>query len=164
MRVGQQIKRLRLSLGLSQESFAERIGVERNTISLWERDKQTPSKKHLEDVERAFALPKGYFVVEQPVATVANTFNEKSARPTSAIAQKVAIGVSLIVGLIITCVLIALWGQKTFWSLESYLGTQSAFNAVITACCTIFAIVASVVGLIYCFFKMLYAKKQKDIQ
>ena len=162
MKVGQQIKHLRLSLGLSQENFAERIGVERNTISLWEREKQTPSKKHLEDVERAFDLPQGYFVVEQPVATVTNTSNEKFARPTSAMVKKVAIGVSFIVGLVITCVLIALWGQKTFWSLESYLGSSSAFNTVMTACCTVFLIVASVVGLNYCFFKILYAKKQKD--
>lgn len=162
MRVGQQIKCLRLSLGLSQESFAERIGVERNTVSLWERDKQTPSKKHLEDVERAFDLPQGYFVVEQPVATVANTSNEKSTRPTSSITKKVAICVSWIVGLVTVCVIIALWGQKTFWNLEAYLGTSSSFNTVMTACCTIFAIIASIVGLIYSFFKILYVKKQKD--
>lgn len=162
MRVGQQIKCLRLSLGLSQESFAEQIGVERNTVSLWERDKQTPSKKHLEDVERAFDLPQGYFVVEQPVATVTNTSNEKSTRPISSIASKVAIGVSWIVGLVVVCVLIALWGQKTFWDLEAYLGTSSSFNTVMTACCTIFAIIASLVGLIYSFFKILYVKKQKD--
>lgn len=162
MRVGQQIKCLRLSLGLSQESFAERIGVERNTVSLWERDRQTPSKKHLEDVERAFDLPQGYFVVEQSIATVTNTSNEKSTRSISSIASKVAIGVSWIVGLVVVCVLIALWGQKTFWNLEAYLGTSSSFNTVITACCTIFAIIASLVGLIYSFFKILFAKKQKD--
>ncbi|MGN0788923.1 MAG: helix-turn-helix domain-containing protein [Christensenellales bacterium] len=161
MKIAQQIKHLRTSMGLSQENFAERIGVERNTVSLWERDKQTPSKKHLEDVERAFSLPQGYFVVEQPAAAPADVA-DKSTRPTSAIASKVAIGVSWIVGLVVVCVLIALWGQKTFWNLEAYLGTSSSFKTVMAACCTIFVIIASVVGLIYCFFKILYAKKQKD--
>lgn len=162
MGVGQRIKHLRISLGLSQENFAERIGVERNTISLWEREKQTPSKKHLEDVERAFALPQGYFATAQPVATPTNTSDKKSTRPAAALAKKVVISATAIVALVVTCVLIALWGQRIFWSIHTYLGEVSAFKTVAVACCTIFAIIASVVGLFYCFFKILYVKKQKD--
>ncbi len=34
---GEQIRALRLSLGLTQEQLAERLEVDRNTVARWER-------------------------------------------------------------------------------------------------------------------------------
>ena len=41
--VGQNIKEIRLKNGMSQEEFAERIGVSRQTVINWEKGKSLPS-------------------------------------------------------------------------------------------------------------------------
>lgn len=41
--VGQNIKEIRLKSGMSQEEFAERIGVSRQTVINWEKGKSLPS-------------------------------------------------------------------------------------------------------------------------
>ena len=40
--LGKQIRAKRLDLGLTQRQFAERLGVTRHTISMWETDRQKP--------------------------------------------------------------------------------------------------------------------------
>ena len=42
MNIGQKLKNTRLTVGLTQESVAEKIGVSRQTISNWENDKSYP--------------------------------------------------------------------------------------------------------------------------
>lgn len=42
MNIGQKLKNTRLTVGLTQESIAEKIGVSRQTISNWENDKSYP--------------------------------------------------------------------------------------------------------------------------
>jgi len=44
---GTHIKRIRERLGLSQEEFARKVGVARNTIASWELEKQKPSSMAL---------------------------------------------------------------------------------------------------------------------
>ena len=38
---GDEVRRTRKTLGLSQRGFAERVGVARNTVARWERDELT---------------------------------------------------------------------------------------------------------------------------
>ena len=40
--VGRRIERLRNAYGLTQTDFAQRVGVLRESVSLWERGKQRP--------------------------------------------------------------------------------------------------------------------------
>lgn len=49
------IKTLRKTLGLSQKELGERIGVDRCTISSWERGFNSPRKKHAGNLEAIFA-------------------------------------------------------------------------------------------------------------
>jgi len=44
---GTHIRRIRERIGLSQEEFARKIGVARNTIASWELEKQKPSSMAL---------------------------------------------------------------------------------------------------------------------
>ena len=39
-----RIKRIRLNLGLTQEQFAQKLGVNINTVSTWERGDSTPTR------------------------------------------------------------------------------------------------------------------------
>lgn len=43
LEIGQNIKEIRLKNGMSQEAFAERIGVSRQTVINWEKGKSVPS-------------------------------------------------------------------------------------------------------------------------
>ena len=49
------IKALRKTLGLSQKELGKRVGVDRGTISLWERGFTFPTKKHAGNLEAIFA-------------------------------------------------------------------------------------------------------------
>ncbi len=67
MRLGQQVKKLRKSLKLTQKEFAERIPgrVDNTYIGKVERGGQYPSLKLLERVARAYGVPVLYFFLEE---------------------------------------------------------------------------------------------------
>ena len=41
---GRRIRLRRQALGLTQQQLADRVGVDRNTVSAWERDKHLPQR------------------------------------------------------------------------------------------------------------------------
>jgi len=49
---GEQIRELRLRLGLTQEQFARVVGVTFTTVNRWERDWNTPRGLSLRALER----------------------------------------------------------------------------------------------------------------
>lgn len=54
--LGNKIKIIRLSLGLTQEELAEKIGLERNSISKIETGKRFPSYKTIEKLVYCFNI------------------------------------------------------------------------------------------------------------
>ena len=52
--IGNRIKKLRKTLGLSQQEFAERIGVKGGSISLYEIDAREPSKRNKVGILKEF--------------------------------------------------------------------------------------------------------------
>jgi DNA-binding transcriptional regulator YiaG len=48
---GEQIKALRLKLGLTQEEFAHRLGVTLCTVNRWENKKSIPSRLAVRQLE-----------------------------------------------------------------------------------------------------------------
>jgi putative transcriptional regulator len=57
---GEQIKELRIRLGLTQEEFAHRLGVTLCTVNRWENKKSIPSRlavKQLEQIGEQGAHP-----------------------------------------------------------------------------------------------------------
>ena len=49
------IKALRKTLGLSQKELGKRVGVDRGTISLWERGVSFPTKRHAGNLDTIFS-------------------------------------------------------------------------------------------------------------
>ena len=43
MKLGENIKLLRESKGLTMKELAEKLGVDRTSVSAWERDRTTPN-------------------------------------------------------------------------------------------------------------------------
>jgi transcriptional regulator with XRE-family HTH domain len=49
--IARRIKSLRLKLNLTQEQFAQKVGVSFSTVNEWERGKRTPSPLALRQLE-----------------------------------------------------------------------------------------------------------------
>ena len=70
--LGEKIKKLRLSRGESQESFAEVIGVTRQTIAKWEKNKTVPNLLEAKKIADSFDMTLDEFLAfeEETVETV----------------------------------------------------------------------------------------------
>lgn len=72
MLISQQIKKLRKKeLNLSQEEFAERLGVNPKTVGFWESGKNDPNKSNLLSICNEFGLPSNYF--DNVINVISNT-------------------------------------------------------------------------------------------
>lgn len=54
--IGINLKNIRIRTGLSQECFAERVGVSRQTVVNWERGKSLPSADKITHIIKEFSL------------------------------------------------------------------------------------------------------------
>jgi len=63
VKLGQRVKKLRKSLGLSQKQFASRVlgKIDYTYVGKIERGRQYPSLNLLERIGRAYHVPLGYF-------------------------------------------------------------------------------------------------------
>ncbi|HEK9601683.1 TPA: helix-turn-helix transcriptional regulator [Streptococcus equi subsp. equi] len=59
-----QLKTARLSRHISQEQLGQLLGVNKMTISNWEKEKNRPNQKHFEELVSIFQLPAEYFYQE----------------------------------------------------------------------------------------------------
>ena len=59
--IGAKLKNLRKSRKLTQEEFAEKIGVSRSTFSCYEIDQRVPSVKTLQKIADVFGVGLDYF-------------------------------------------------------------------------------------------------------
>lgn len=68
MILGERVKKLRKSLGLTQKEFASRLPgkIDQTYIGKIEREQQYPSLKLLERIGRAYSVPISYFFHEEP--------------------------------------------------------------------------------------------------
>ncbi|HEK9600576.1 TPA: helix-turn-helix transcriptional regulator, partial [Streptococcus equi subsp. equi] len=57
-------KTARLSRHISQEQLGQLLGVNKMTISNWEKEKNRPNQKHFEELVSIFQLPAEYFYQE----------------------------------------------------------------------------------------------------
>ena len=84
MRIGQKVKELRKKVKLTQQEFAEKIGVNTKTIAFWETERNEPTKSNILTICNKFNLPENYFeeyftseVAFNNLKTSENVTNEK---------------------------------------------------------------------------------------
>lgn len=63
--LGEKIRKLRLSLGINQTEFAQRLFVTPAAVSQWENDITKPDTDRLMRMSREFAVPLDYFTDKQ---------------------------------------------------------------------------------------------------
>ena len=61
MAIGAKLKNLRKSRKMTQQEFAEKIGVSRSTLSCYEIDSRTPTLKTLQQIADTFGVGLDYF-------------------------------------------------------------------------------------------------------
>ena len=54
--LGDRIQSARFTKGLNHTELAQELGVSKSLVSLWERDRATPSEAHLKALGRVFKL------------------------------------------------------------------------------------------------------------
>ena len=67
--IGERLRKLRKAKGLRQEELSEIIGVQKSTVSLYEKDKNNPSDKVKIEIARYFNVSLDYLlgVIDEPV-------------------------------------------------------------------------------------------------
>ena len=69
MTFGEKIQKLRKEAGLSQEELSEQLGVSRQAISKWERDKGYPETEKIIQMSRMFRVTLDYLLNEDHIYT-----------------------------------------------------------------------------------------------
>lgn len=64
MTIGQRIQQIRISLGLSQEEFGERLEVSRQTVSKWELDQTIPEVQKIVMISKLFSVTTDSILVD----------------------------------------------------------------------------------------------------
>lgn len=59
--ISQRMKKLRISLGLTQDQLGTMIGNKNTTVANWENGHKTPLLKTQEKIIKTFNLPKDFF-------------------------------------------------------------------------------------------------------
>lgn len=60
MSVGKRIREVRKACNLTQQAFADQLGLKQNTIATYEIDKTIPSERTLSDISRVFQVDEGW--------------------------------------------------------------------------------------------------------
>ena len=63
--LGEKIKQLRISQGLSQTEFAKRLFVTPGAVSQWEKNRTAPDTERLMAIAKEFSIPLDYFSDKQ---------------------------------------------------------------------------------------------------
>ena len=62
MTLGEKIFRLRTEQGLSQETFGEKLGVSRQSVSKWETDQSVPELDKIVAISELFEVTTDYLL------------------------------------------------------------------------------------------------------
>ena len=70
MILNENIKKLRIALGISQVELAKKLGVSKQCISNWENDNIQPSIEMLIKIAKYFAVPVDELLGLKPIKTI----------------------------------------------------------------------------------------------
>ena len=70
MILNENIKKLRMALGISQVELAKKLGVSKQCVSNWENDNIQPSIEMLIKIAKYFAVPVDELLGLKPIKTI----------------------------------------------------------------------------------------------
>lgn len=75
MELSEKLKRARISCKITQKTLAERLGISRTTLSLWESGKVTPPIVYIRKYQEIFNFEKGYFDTVNDITAISDTLS-----------------------------------------------------------------------------------------
>ena len=88
MTKGQRIQKLRIDASLSQEAFASKIGVSRQSVSKWEADKAFPEVDKLAVIAREFGVTCDWLITGEEILVEDDTNEQAENADTVSITKK----------------------------------------------------------------------------
>lgn len=93
--VGEKIKEIRISLGMTQEMFANKLSnllnetkLSKGTVNNWEHDRNMPNKKRIKAISDISGVPINTILGENNLNTYSEVENQKSERLGQVIRQQ----------------------------------------------------------------------------
>ena len=80
MTVGEKIAKLRKQAGLSQEAFAERLGISRQAVSKWENGTAQPTNENLAQIARLFDVTMSSLLDDEDINMGPAPFSTEEAK------------------------------------------------------------------------------------
>lgn len=112
--IGDKIYKLRKDKALSQETFAESVGVSRQTVYKWETGIVLPSKENIDKICTVYEVPKEYFLSGEAIAEVAVADGNQIKKDKKTLKILTAILISFAVILALLIVVTAVIGISVF--------------------------------------------------
>lgn len=69
MDIGEKVKRLRKSMGLTQTELGEKIGVQKNAVSKWETNRVIIPTSTIKALAELFQVPTSYLIDDNRIVT-----------------------------------------------------------------------------------------------
>ena len=101
MKFSEKLMNLRKSKGWSQDEFAQKINVTRQTVSKWELDQTVPDMNKLIAISKLFEVSLDELVNDIETSNSGTTYKESPAEKNN---RKIAVRI-LIIGTLISCIL-----------------------------------------------------------
>ena len=101
MKFSEKLMSLRKSKGWSQDEFAQKLGVTRQTVSKWELDQTAPDMNKLIEMSKLFGISLDELVNDIENANSENTYKESAVEKNN---KKIAI-IIFVIGIIIALIL-----------------------------------------------------------
>lgn len=118
--VGKEIRRIRRENHLSQEDFAEKAGVSRQTVHNWENDLADPSLEKLSELSILFQVPLTSFLsgvpaaAPPPQAEVSRAEEGDAAQRVSKAHRIILLSVILFFGIVILTFVLLILGLRAY--------------------------------------------------
>lgn len=126
MKFSEKIMNLRKEKGWSQEEFAQKINVTRQTVSKWELDQTVPDMNKLIEISKLFEISLDELVNNIETSNSATTYTESATEKNN---KKIAVKI-LIIGIIISCIIFSIgWIKQKQAIKENEQSYNNAYNS-----------------------------------
>ena len=121
MKFSEKLMNLRKSKGWSQDEFAQKINVTRQTVSKWELDQTVPDMNKLMEMSKLFEITLDELVNNIETSNSETTYKESPAEKNN---RKIALKI-LIIGIIISCIIFGIGWIKQKQAIKT---NEQAYN------------------------------------
>lgn len=167
MTIGEKIYFLRKSTGLSQEEFAFRAGVSKQTVFKWENDIVTPKFNNIEKITREFGLSNDYFLSDESESVQSEEKSvrsspEEGGRSKERKIRAVMLAISATVLFLMTCAVAVILGFSLSSGKDALTRVVIIDSEIVLWAVFVALLLAAILMLIASLYFFFSAKRDRD--